>query len=67
MNPQAHIEQMNKEDPVTSVPEDWVMASRVRFLLGGLAKHLDMSFKVAGIWRPFADEVLRKQLDRLVD
>jgi hypothetical protein len=35
------------------------MASRVRFLLGGLAKHLDMSFKVADIWRPYAEEALR--------
>ncbi|KAH8047963.1 serine/threonine kinase [Aureococcus anophagefferens] len=59
LNPQFHLEQLNKADPVKAVPEDWIMASRVRFLLGGLAKHLDMSFKVADIWRPYAEEALR--------
>jgi hypothetical protein len=27
-------------------------------LLGGLAFHLGMSFKVAEIWKPFAEEAL---------
>eukprot|EP00518_Triparma_eleuthera_P001630 CAMPEP_0182460052 /NCGR_PEP_ID=MMETSP1319-20130603/5025_1 /TAXON_ID=172717 /ORGANISM="Bolidomonas pacifica, Strain RCC208" /LENGTH=491 /DNA_ID=CAMNT_0024659091 /DNA_START=24 /DNA_END=1499 /DNA_ORIENTATION=+ len=60
LNPQAHIEVLNKSDPIKAVPEDWVMAARVRFLLGGVAKHLGMSFKVAEVWRPFAEEALRE-------
>ena len=64
MNPQSYIEVLNKSDPIKAVPEDWVMAARVRFLLGGVAKHLGMSFKVAEIWRPFAEEALREAATR---
>ena len=58
LNPQSHIEKLNKFDAIKDVPEDWVMAARVRMLLGGLAFHLGMSFKVAEIWKPFAEEAL---------
>ncbi|CAM9667809.1 unnamed protein product, partial [Phaeothamnion confervicola] len=58
-NIQLFLEELQRRDPVTSMPDEYIMAGRVAVLLRGLAFALKYNPRVATIWAPQAEALLR--------
>lgn len=58
---QLFLEELENEDPVTQLPEEFIMVSRVSIILRGLAHHLQQSRSAAQLWKPIAEEVLARE------
>jgi len=59
---QLFMEQIQEQDPVISLPTDFVMVSRCTLLLRGLAHALKQSRTIAKAWRPIAERVLKEDI-----
>ncbi|TFJ83480.1 hypothetical protein NSK_005218 [Nannochloropsis salina CCMP1776] len=57
-NIQEYLEELQEEDPVEHMPQDFVMAGRVALLLRGLALVLKYHVSAAAMWAPLAQELL---------
>mmetsp|Transcript_7201 Transcript_7201/g.9383 ORF Transcript_7201/g.9383 Transcript_7201/m.9383 type:complete len:532 (+) Transcript_7201:81-1676(+) len=60
MNIQLYLEQLQAEDPVVSMPDEYLMAGRVCVLLRGLAYALKYNPRVSKHWEALANEVLQE-------
>ncbi len=58
---QLFMEELEKNDPIESLPRDIFMVSRASILLRGLAHALHQHRSVAKAWKPIAEQVLRKE------
>ena len=59
---QLFMEDLEKRDPVLTLPKDLLMVSRASILLRGLAHALHQNRSVAKIWRPIAERVLQEEI-----
>ena len=58
---QLYMEHLHDNDPVEHLPQQYIMASRVSILLRGLGHAVHQSRSVAKVWKPIAEEELRKE------
>lgn len=58
MSPQLFLESLQKRDPVKTVPDQFVMASRASSLLRGLGYFFGLKVHIAKEWRPIAQAVV---------
>ena len=69
LNPQIFMEQLEHRDPVTNMPDDYVMAFRVSMLLRGLSYAMGYPISHADEWRSIAEQVVatdcRKEISRI--
>ena len=62
MHIQLFMEEIQKSDPIISLPTNFVMVSRCSLLLRGLAHALKQSRRIAHAWRPIAEKVLKEDI-----
>mmetsp|Transcript_13476 Transcript_13476/g.31324 ORF Transcript_13476/g.31324 Transcript_13476/m.31324 type:complete len:90 (+) Transcript_13476:1675-1944(+) len=56
---QVFMEDLEKADPIVSVPRELFMVSRTSILLRGLAHALRQSRSIAEVWKPIAEKALK--------
>ena len=56
---QLFMEELHDRDPVETLPQQYIMASRVSILLRGLGHAVHQSRSVAKEWRPIAEKALQ--------
>jgi hypothetical protein len=59
---QVFIEELEKRDPIVTLPVDFIMIGRASLILRGLAHALHQSRSVAAVWRPIAERVLKEDI-----
>lgn len=59
INIQYYIEELNRQDPITAMGDDYVMAGRVAVLLRGLGYALKYKYSPAKMWSGMARQLLR--------
>jgi len=57
---QKFMENLEKRDPIVSLPREFVMVCRVSLMLRGLGHALKQPRSIASAWRPIAERVLRE-------
>merc|ERR1712232_787469 len=62
---QLFMEHLENSDPVEQLPEELIMIARVSIMLRGLAHNLQQSRSAAKLWRPIAEEVLKRETGSL--
>jgi len=62
---QLFMEYLEDTDPVDQLPEDLIMIARVSIMLRGLAHNLQQPRSAARLWRPLAEDVLRRETGSL--
>lgn len=60
-NMHLFAEWLETEDPIQSLPEDYIMASRVTLLLRGMAKAFGLQIKMGDMWKSEAEKFLKSQ------
>lgn len=60
MNPQLFIDWCEAQDPVISVPSDFIMPGRVSVLLRGIGNAFGIDLQMAKLWLPIAEEVIQQ-------
>lgn len=59
---QMFMEDLERRDPIISLPYDFIMVGRATLMLRGLGHALHQSRSVAKAWRPIAERVLREDI-----
>lgn len=67
VNIQQFLEDLNRLDPVISMPDDFVLAARVAVLLRGLGYALKYHYSTAKYWAPMAQKLLTEYGDDVPD
>jgi hypothetical protein len=60
-NMHLFAEWLEQRDPIESLPEDFIMASRVTLLLRGMAKAFGLQIKMGDMWKAEAERFLKSQ------
>ncbi len=60
-NMHLFLEWMQQEDPVVSLPEQSIMASRVTLMMRGMAKAFGLQIRMSEIWKDEAEQFLQSQ------
>ena len=58
---QPFLEDLENSDPIEQLAEEFIMIGRVSIMLRGLAHNLQQSRSGAKLWRPIAEEVLKRE------
>ena len=61
MNIYMFIEWMEKQDPMVSVPENYLFASRVSVMLRGMGKAFGLKIRMTDYWKVHAEQYLRSK------
>jgi hypothetical protein len=63
---QEALEDMDKRDRTKTIPEDYIMVTRVCILLRGLGMLLKLPpVSIAEAWRPFCEQCLENEFEDL--
>jgi len=62
---QNYLDELNQEDPIITVPQEFILAGRTSFILRGLAHELKEERSVSKIWKPIAEKVLKDEEKRI--
>eukprot|EP01083_Nonionella_stella_P095031 266718_1 len=54
------MEELHRRDPLTHMPDEYVMVNRVSFMLRGTSAALGHQVSTAKMWRPFAERFLKE-------
>ena len=60
-NMHLFAEYLEQQDPIESLPENFIMAGRVTLLLRGMAKAFGLHIKMSDMWKGEAERFLRSQ------
>ena len=61
MNVHTFMEWLHEQDPVTSLPDEYVMPGRVSVLLRGMGAAFGIKIQTASAWAPHARALLASQ------
>lgn len=59
---QLFLEDIQARDPITSIPQQFIMVGRTSIMLRGIAHALRQSRSVAKAWKPLAEKVLKDEI-----
>lgn len=57
LNPQLFLEAMEAQDPITCMPEEYIMAGRVSMLMRGMANAFGLRLKVSDHWGHYVNRM----------
>jgi aarF domain-containing kinase len=62
MHIQLYMEELQRQDPIEQLPDQYIMVGRISVMLRGFAHALRQSRSIAKAWKPIAEKVLKEEM-----